>query len=66
MIPYAGVSFLTYENLKNYAYSFQHTTVLDSTGKRRLKAWAYLGCGALSGAVLNECIITPTAPYLAA
>lgn len=51
MIPYAGVSFLTYENLKNYAYSLQHATTFDSNGKKRLKAWAYLGCGALSGAL---------------
>jgi len=57
MIPYAGVSFLTYENLKNYAYSFQYTTVLDDNGKRRLKAWAYLGCGALSG------VLAQTASY---
>lgn len=50
MIPYAGVSFLTYENLKNYAYSFKHTTTIKN-GKKQLTGWAYLGCGALSGAL---------------
>ena len=55
MIPYAGVSFLTYESLKNYASSHftEYTLVQNHNNdtKPRLKAWAYLSCGAVSGAL---------------
>lgn len=56
MIPYAGVSFLTYENLKTYASThFTDYTLVPSdnpeASKPRLRAWAFLTCGALSGAL---------------
>jgi solute carrier family 25 protein 16 len=57
MIPYAGVSFLTYETMKSSA---QTTTWMvesgdfsdsDPHGGPHLKWWAQLGIGGLSGAV---------------
>ena len=58
MIPYAGVSFLTYESLKTFAstHFVEYTLVQEEnktnkSGQPRLRAWAYLTCGALSGAL---------------
>ncbi|KAJ3197414.1 hypothetical protein HK101_003840 [Irineochytrium annulatum] len=61
MIPYAGVSFLFYEKLKLWAfdqpYLLEHPlpAAKDSSaareGKRKLKVWAHLGIGGLSGAI---------------
>lgn len=53
MIPYAGVSFLTYETLKDmcmYNPAFTPHT-LSSSDKPKLKVWAFLLCGAMSGAL---------------
>ncbi|KAJ3032223.1 hypothetical protein HK097_005363, partial [Rhizophlyctis rosea] len=54
IIPYAGVSFLTYERLKRLLKtSFApHTLSPTSTPQHpTLTWWAYLTCGALSGAI---------------
>ena len=50
MIPYAGVSFLTYESLKSYASQQTWCTNGD-----KLKPWAVLACGALSGMLAQTC-----------
>jgi solute carrier family 25 protein 16 len=64
MIPYAGVSFLTYESLKSFALThYQEYTLVKQKDfsqlatkeeqhhphKPQLKAWSTLVCGALSG-----------------
>ncbi|KAI8818887.1 mitochondrial carrier domain-containing protein [Fimicolochytrium jonesii] len=60
IVPYAGVSFLVYERLKTYAkttlgrYTLVSPTPTSSTTPARppqLTWWAYLACGALSGAI---------------
>ncbi|RKO87984.1 mitochondrial carrier domain-containing protein [Blyttiomyces helicus] len=54
IIPYAGVSFLVYERLKTFAKIAlaPYTLAPESTPTRpTLTWWAYLSCGAISGAV---------------
>ncbi|KAI9017150.1 mitochondrial carrier domain-containing protein [Gaertneriomyces semiglobifer] len=50
IIPYAGVSFLVYERLKTLAKTTLGKYTLQKNG-HELTWWAYLTCGALSGAI---------------
>ena len=52
MIPYAGVSFLTYETLKSYAQTHHSQYTLDDKGSAttpKLRAWVSLAIGGVSG-----------------
>lgn len=58
MIPYAGVSFLTYETLKDLCLYNPYLTPYtlnpnheQNTDRLKLRVWAFLGSGALSGAL---------------
>lgn len=53
MIPYAGVSFYTYESLKKYA--LKTDMFLNKSPPPELYWWATLGCGALSGMMAQTC-----------
>ncbi|TPX70353.1 hypothetical protein SpCBS45565_g01779 [Spizellomyces sp. 'palustris'] len=59
IIPYAGVSFLVYERLKTFAKTTLGKYTLTSHPKYPNKAeltwWAYLTCGAVSGAIAQTC-----------
>jgi solute carrier family 25 protein 16 len=54
MIPYAGVSFLTYEGLKDFAMTFPIAT-MQHNNQIHLHPWGSLVCGAISGMVAQTC-----------
>ncbi|KAI9204701.1 mitochondrial carrier domain-containing protein [Polychytrium aggregatum] len=63
MIPYAGVSFAVYENIKRFFvqghrspwtiknYHEWEATGFDASFKPKLQSWVYLCCGAISGGI---------------
>jgi solute carrier family 25 protein 16 len=53
MIPYAGVSFYTYESLKDHAKTLPFC--LNPSDNNQLSYWATLTCGAISGMMAQTC-----------
>lgn len=51
MIPYAGISFLTYETMTTWLKAEEKTSYVGPDGRRHVSSWASLIAGGLSGAL---------------